>query len=862
VVKLYQRSKQQLTFDTVLADLIQDEHLFALRAKRIQESVAFAASGQSKAPPKTGEGPVQGNLRRKCSHCGRNGHSAERCYKLHPELRPKPSADESNSRRRPPVVFTASHGYRFSNDWLLDSGCEVHVCNSEEYFDSMQPTTGEVVTFGNGGELPVKATGIVSLDCATQSTDNLVSVSDVRFVPGAAANLLSLKRLAQKGYRAVIDDDECLIYSKSDPYTPIMRGLSPDNTGVYVLQLVPGATAAGVKTPSPGVYTASTSVPDFATASLWHRRFGHLGLDNLAKLSRLSMVTDLPVPAADFLALKSTKAPCAPCDSAKQTRVPHPIDPTRATEVLELVHMDLCGPISVRGIGNTSYFLTFLDDFSESSVVRLLSSKSDVADMVIEVLTLLENQTGKSVKAIRSDNGSEFVNATLSAFLRARGILHQRSAPYTPEQNGRAERLNRTLLEKVRAMLADTGVAKSLWPEALVTANYLRNRSPISHSDLTPTELLTSRKPSVSHFRVFGCPVSVKLPAAASKVDPVSVSGIFVGYGLSSVNYRVYIPSLRKVVTSPNVKFYENDSAPPQTPHTPAATVELPPITVDESSVSAPVPPVPAPVSSVSESSAPATVSPVSVPVSPVPVPVSPVPVFQSPVSTYQTPSTPASRHLDMFESVSAASQGDTQSQSQPVASAAAPPDPVSRYPTRERGAPNRFVAGVAVADSECDLVEPQTYEDAMNSPQRDEWIAAMNAEMESLFANQTWELTEVPSGTRVLPVKWLFKIKRGANGEVQRFKARLVAKGFRQREGIDFSEVFAPVSKHATLRTLLSIVAEQDLELDHLDVKTAFLNGELEEEIFMQQPPGFRQGGMNVVCRLKKSLYVTSEDR
>ncbi len=131
-----------------------------------------------------------------------------------------------------------------------------------------------------------------------------------------------------------------------------------------------------------------------------------------------------------------------------------------------------------------------------------------------------------------------------------------------------------------------------------------------------------------------------------------------------------------------------------------------------------------------------------------------------------------------------------------------------------------------------------------------------MNDELASMHANRTWNLTEVTPDTRILPVRWIFKIKRGSDGSIQRFKARLVAKGFRQREGVDYGEVYAPVSKHATLRALLSHCAVEDLELDQLDVKTAFLNGDLDEEIYMQQPPGFERGGPMIACRLLKAIY------
>ena len=185
------------------------------------------------------------------------------------------------------------------------------------------------------------------------------------------------------------------------------------------------------------------------------------------------------------------------------------------------------------------------------------------------------------------------------------------------------------------------------------------------------------------------------------------------------------------------------------------------------------------------------------------------------------------------------------------------------RYPARERRAPGEWYRANLAAEPKAgehpkgsgEHPEPQTYQEAVGGEESDLWRKSMDEEMRSLLENGTWELVEKPEGVKPVPMKWVYKIKRDALGNVERYKSRLVAKGYLQRQGIDFEEVYAPVSKHTTLRALLAVVAARDLELHQLDVKTAFLNGELEEEIYMQQPQGYEQGGPGVVCLLKRTL-------
>jgi ribonuclease HI len=163
-----------------------------------------------------------------------------------------------------------------------------------------------------------------------------------------------------------------------------------------------------------------------------------------------------------------------------------------------------------------------------------------------------------------------------------------------------------------------------------------------------------------------------------------------------------------------------------------------------------------------------------------------------------------------------------------------------------------RNLAGTAYTASQA---EPATMEEALAGEQAGEWKQAMDEEMASLLANQTWTLEPPPADVKPIPVKWVYKIKRDAVGNIERYKARLVVKGFRQREGIDYQEVFAPVSKYSTLWTVLSVAAAEDMEIHQLDIKTAFLNGDLEEDVWCEQPLGY-ESGKGMACHLRKSLY------
>ncbi|KAL0289106.1 UNVERIFIED_CONTAM: Retrovirus-related Pol polyprotein from transposon TNT 1-94 [Sesamum angustifolium] len=162
------------------------------------------------------------------------------------------------------------------------------------------------------------------------------------------------------------------------------------------------------------------------------------------------------------------------------------------------------------------------------------------------------------------------------------------------------------------------------------------------------------------------------------------------------------------------------------------------------------------------------------------------------------------------------------------------------------------------------DIDEPTTYEEAVTSPNANEWITAMKEEMSSMAKNNVWELVDLPTGHKIIGNKWVLKVKRKTDGSIDKFKARLVVKGYTQKEGIDYEETFSPVVRFASVRLILAIIAHIDLELFQMDVKTAFLNGELDEEIYMDQPEGFQEMGLkrkDKSCVLSKELCPKTEE-
>lgn len=245
------------------------------------------------------------------------------------------------------------------------------------------------------------------------------------------------------------------------------------------------------------------------------------------------------------------------CAASNITSIPFPKRGKRTSASLEIVYTDVCGPMPIPSQGSARYLLTLTDDYSRWTEVYFLKHKSEVSSRFLEYKRYAEMCTGRKIKAIQFDNGGEFCNAIMDSILKEFGIRCRLSAPHIPQQNGLAERKNRTLIESTRCMLNESGLLKSFWAEAIATANYVRNRCVTKYlGKKTPHEILTHKRPNVSHLQKFGVKAYVlDQTPNKDKFAPKGIEGIFVGYFDTSKAYRIWIPFEKKVRTSRNVKF-------------------------------------------------------------------------------------------------------------------------------------------------------------------------------------------------------------------------------------------------------------------------------------------------------------------
>ena len=357
---------------------------------------------------------------------------------------------------------------------------------------------------------------IADLDGCIQN----ISLKEVLYLPDLGKNLLSVRAMVKLGALVTFEGDMCKVTRNSK-----LLAIGEMCGKLYMLKVIPSNEEVNVAKEDPNLH-------------LWHCRFGHLGVDNLTKLINENMVDGMNTTGQS-----GDNSTCESCMMGKQHPTAYPKEiPYRATQPFEIVHSDVCNSMHVNSHGNSKYFVTFVDDYSRYVHVYFIKSKDEVLEKFKEFANYAANTTGKNVKVLRSDNGGEYCSKAFKAYLKESGIVHQTTVPYNPAQNGVAERMNRTLLETSRSMMAHSKVPFEFWAEATNTVVYLRNRSPTTAlKGETPFEKLFNRKPDVSNLRVFGCKSFVHIPDhQRKKLQRKSRMCIFMGYPEGTKGFKLY----------------------------------------------------------------------------------------------------------------------------------------------------------------------------------------------------------------------------------------------------------------------------------------------------------------------------------
>ena len=609
-----------------------------------------------------------------------------------------------------------------------------------------------------------------------------------------------------------------------------------------------------------------------APLQLWHRRLAHYHYGGVRELEASKAVSGMRVTT-----YKQPAVRCHGCAQGKFTRLPFPMSSTVTTGPMQLVHTDVIGPMSTQSKGGAYYLVSFIDDYSRKVWGYAIHSKDEVFGRFRDWLALGYNESGQRLQILRSDRGGEYCSRAMHRWMHKRGIKHQRTMRYTAQQNGVAERFNRTVIEAVRCMLHAADLGHEWWAEAVRHAIWVRNRVLCSGTAVegkTPEECWSGVKPDIEGLRVFGCMAYVHVPdETRTKLDPKAHLCIHLGMEENVKGWRFWDVEEQKLVRSRDAVFMEDVS-----------WGMWQRLQQDEQQK----------VQQILQQQMQRHRPPSSSSSLPIPIPL-PVPSMQGP-SPSSPPPPPSHHHSPPSSSLSSPSRSPPQpsassppplvhspspSPSPPPVDASAPSPPAAVVTYRRRAAPTsdevrepyttrsgrvvRAPVYLALATEEdlCDEEtvfvtlpqEPRNYREAVASEDADQWLAAMRDELQSHAENHTYEYVDPPRGVKLVDNMWIFKVKQKADGSMDKRKARLVARGFTQVKGVNYDETFAPVSKFTTLRTLLSMAAVQDLHVHQMDVKTAFLNGTLEEEIYMRQPEGFDDGSGRVL-RLRRSLY------
>ena len=772
-----------------------------------------------------------------CSYCKRNNHTFKNCFR---RLRALTQNQDSSSSSSAEVQSDNSDKFKnasgasifvnsFSqnhdrNSWLFDSGADHHFCCNRKLFKKIWKINRIYISqFNPNDRITCDEYGSIDI-----TTDTGVLEIEAYYVP-QGQNVISVTRLSRSGFSVL--------------FTKTGLKITKDNDLVWLIE----------KQTHGRFFSAC---PVQSSSKNWHNILGHADFNKLKILSqKYSFVQSKPYECDVCTANKMCK-PNFDKSQHHHSKLP-----------MEVLYADLCGPFP-SSIHNQKYMLVIIDQCSRFSQVFFLKDKSAVSihSYIKYFIEFIERNTNFCVKRLVTDNGGEFVNEIVNNYFRSKGIIHVTTTAYTPQSNGLVERKNRSLLNMARCLLNHINLPKKLWPYALSYANEIQNRLPSANNNQIPFETVFNSKIDFNKFHMFGSKVFIKLNHFDDKLVPRASPVMFIG--LDHSKFIVYDPKTNKITSSRNIKFTDEIYS-IQDPNYETSSIfsnfiqqldyhskqDFDDDNYDSSDyVISEIPIIDTQTSDFNINLIHHD--------------------FNSSIDETSNHTDGMSNHASLVnrQSDDSSISNDDLSFSNSINDSEATIEnndlPIAwRKPDRSVKIPDRL--GVAASSSSLssalssssDLFSssindsipiPKNFKDAMNSPHKNQWLAAINDEIKSFHEFNV--LSSVPNNNQpTIDSKWVFAIKRDVNGKIEKFKARLVVRGFKQ-EDVDINDTFSPVVDKTTIRSLFVLAHRFNWHAIHFDVKTAFLHGKLDQDVFITVPDPLKTDGF--IFKLNKSMY------
>ena len=712
----------------------------------------------------------------RCSFCKRIGHKEDQCYKKDPTKRPpnkklKKTLNTIEERSLNSIITvnnTKSVTDSNSNivTWILDSGATSHISYRKDIFSNLEPVDNIYIKWGNTNTL-LKATAKGNIDITFTSTKIPIVLKDVLLVPELETNLLSLGQAVERGAEFRFNRNKSLAFKDNELLA----------IGNYTSKLATFTTYS-----NKAIELASNTQQEqkLDKTTLLHKRLGHIGTNSLNKLVQNTKGLDIKVDTS-----KSFKDCITYLESKQTSNISREPITTKVDNFGDLIYIDLGGPIKPTTNRGYRYYITFLDYKTKYLEVELLKTRADLVQPIKEFITRLEVQDNKRLKLIQADN--ELNTKELIELSKEKGFIFRFTPPFNPEAKGGVERINRTLFDKIRALLFESQLPKRLWAEALLSAVYLYNRTPNSSINyITPYEAKYKAKPNIANIRIWGSLCYRKEPKEfLHKLDTRSKQYYLVGYTSNNL-YRLLDIKTNKVILTRDVRILEG---------------------------------------------------------------------------IYYKSNIKEDLEIESEAPITRSSKKEESEDSNKLITKTHPKVVINNKKDREtsiqRGTNTSIESKIFEEIYYTSKTEdcPKNYKAVLKDINKDNYLAAMQKEIDQLNKNKTWSLVPRPSDTPVLKGRWVLTKKHQFDNLI--YKARWVAKGFLQEKEVNYKETFANTSKPNIIRFLLAIFSALNWEIYSWDIKQAFPNALIDTTIYIEQPDGFIDPNYpNSVCKLNKALY------